>query len=48
MSIDLKTISQLREMTGAGIGDCKHALEEAGSDLNKAVEILQRSQKRKI
>lgn len=42
MSIDLKTISQLRETTGAGIGDCKHALEEAGSDLDKAVEILRK------
>lgn len=42
MSIDLKTISQLREMTGAGIGDCKNALAEAGGDIDKAVEILRK------
>ncbi len=42
MSIDLKNISQLRELTGAGIGDCKSALEEAGGDINKAVEVLRK------
>jgi len=42
MSIDTKLITQLREATGAGIGDCKEALEEAGSDLDKAVEILRK------
>ncbi|MBI5765900.1 elongation factor Ts [Candidatus Falkowbacteria bacterium] len=43
MSIDIKIISQLREQTGAGIGDCQKALEEAGGDLTKAVEILRKS-----
>ena len=33
-------ISELRARTGAGIGDCKKALEEAGGDLSKAAEIL--------
>lgn len=42
MSIDLKTISDLREKTGAGIGDCKAALEEAGGDIEKAVEVLRK------
>ena len=38
ISIDL--IKQLRELTGAGIADCRSALDEAGSDLAKAEEII--------
>jgi elongation factor Ts len=34
---DVKT---LRQQTGAGMMDCKRALEEAGGDMDKAVEIL--------
>jgi len=33
-------IQELREMTGAGIMDCKHALQEANGDLEKAKAIL--------
>lgn len=33
-------IKELRERTGAGFMDCKHALEEAGGDLEKAVVLL--------
>lgn len=40
MAIDLQTISQLREKTGAGVGDCQKALVEAEGDLTKAIEIL--------
>ncbi|HLC89493.1 MAG TPA: translation elongation factor Ts [Patescibacteria group bacterium] len=40
MSFDTQLITQLREMTGAGIADCKMALEEANSDLEKAIAIL--------
>ena len=39
-TISTKDISELRARTGAGIGDCKKALEEAGGDLAKAAEIL--------
>lgn len=42
MNIDLKTISQLRDQTGAGIADCKKALEEAQGDIAKAIEILRK------
>jgi len=42
MAIDLKLVSQLRDKTGAGFGDCKLALEEAGNDLDKAVEIMRK------
>ena len=33
-------IRTLREQTGAGIMDCKQALDGAGGDLDKAVEVL--------
>jgi len=42
MPIDLKTISELRDKTGIGIGDCKAALEESGGDINLAIEILRK------
>ena len=40
MTISTKDISELRARTGAGIGDCKKALEEAGGDMAKAGELL--------
>ena len=33
-------VKRLRELTGAGMMDCKKALEEADGDFEKAVEIL--------
>ncbi|MEZ4522239.1 MAG: translation elongation factor Ts [Thermomicrobiales bacterium] len=33
-------VRDLRDRTGAGIMDCKRALEEAGGDVNKAVQVL--------
>jgi elongation factor Ts len=33
-------VKQLREMTGAGMMDCKRALQETGGDVDKAVEFL--------
>jgi elongation factor Ts len=33
-------VKRLREITGAGMLDCKKALEESGADFDKAVEIL--------
>ncbi len=42
MSIDAKTVMELREKTGAGIMDCKKALAEAGGDPEKATEILRK------
>jgi elongation factor Ts len=38
----MEKIKQLREMTGAGMVDCKKALDEAAGDLDKAVEILRK------
>ncbi|MFC7218257.1 translation elongation factor Ts [Streptomyces polyrhachis] len=33
-------VKKLRELTGAGMMDCKKALDEAGGDVDKAVEVL--------
>jgi len=38
----MENIKVLRDKTGAGMVDCKKALEEAGGDINKAVEILRK------
>jgi elongation factor Ts len=40
--ISTKDISELRARTGAGIGDCKAALEETRGDLDKASEVLRK------
>lgn len=40
MAITAAMVKELREKTGAGMLDCKKALEEAGGDLDKAVTIL--------
>lgn len=40
MSIEM--VKSLRQRTGAGIGDCKKALEEAQGDEEKAIEIIQK------
>ncbi|NOZ91709.1 translation elongation factor Ts [bacterium 3DAC] len=40
MQITAQMVKQLREMTGAGMMDCKKALQEAGGDFDKAVKIL--------
>ncbi|MFO0073058.1 MAG: elongation factor Ts, partial [Gemmatimonas sp.] len=35
--ITTKAISELRARSGAGIGDCKKALEETGGDMDAAM-----------
>jgi elongation factor Ts len=39
-TISAKDVKALRDRTGAGMMDCKAALQEAGGDLDKAVDIL--------
>ncbi|MBR5756788.1 MAG: translation elongation factor Ts, partial [Firmicutes bacterium] len=39
-AITASLVKELRDMTSAGMMDCKKALVEADGDLNKAVEIL--------
>lgn len=38
--ISAKQVAELRQMTGAGLMDCKKALTETGGDAEKAVTIL--------
>jgi elongation factor Ts len=40
--MEMEKVRELRERTGAGIVDCKSALEEAQGDLEKAVDILRK------
>jgi len=40
MAITTEQIKELREATGAGILDCRKALENAGGDMRKAVDFL--------
>ncbi|MDI6844155.1 MAG: translation elongation factor Ts [Anaerosomatales bacterium] len=40
MEITARMVQELREMTGAGMMDCKKALTEADGDMDKAVDIL--------
>ena len=40
MAVDVSLIKKLREKTGAGVADCREALEESKNDLKKAEEIL--------
>ncbi len=42
VTISPKQVSELRGRTGAGMMDCKRALEEAGGDMDKAAEILRK------
>jgi elongation factor Ts len=42
MAITAKDVAELRQRTGAGIGDCKKALEENNGDMNAAIEYLRK------
>jgi elongation factor Ts len=39
-TISASDVKELRERTGAGMMDCKRALEEAGGDIERAVALL--------
>jgi elongation factor Ts len=40
VSISAKQVKELRDRTGAGMMECKKALEETDGDMDKAVELL--------
>ena len=40
MEITAKLVKELRETTGAGMMECKKALQEVEGDIKKAVEFL--------
>ena len=41
-TISAKVVSELRARTGAGMMDCKKALEETGGDMEKALDLLRK------
>jgi elongation factor Ts len=42
MAVTMADIAHLRKMSGAGMMDCKSALEEADGDFDKAMEIIRK------
>jgi elongation factor Ts len=40
MAISAKQVQELRERTGAGMMECKKALEETSGDVEKAIDVL--------
>lgn len=40
--VELQTVTKLRAQTGAGMVDCKKALDESNGDYEKAIEILRK------
>ncbi len=37
---NVQDVQKLREITGAGVMECKKALEEAGGDFDKAIQVI--------
>jgi elongation factor Ts len=48
MAITAAQVKELREKTGAGMMDCKKALQEADGDFDKAVEYLRKKGLQKV
>ena len=42
-TISASAVKELREMSGAGMMDCKKALSEASGDLEKAIDLLRKT-----
>ena len=42
MAISASQVKELRDKTGAGMIDCKKALEESNGDFEKAIELLRK------
>ncbi len=40
MAVSAKEVKELRDRTGAGMMDCKKALEETSGDMEKAIDLL--------
>lgn len=43
MAVTAKMVKELREMTGAGMMDCKKALNETDGDMDAAIEFLRKN-----
>ncbi|HEX3707321.1 MAG TPA: translation elongation factor Ts [Mycobacteriales bacterium] len=48
MAVSAADVKKLRDLTGAGMMDCKRALEEADGDFEKAIELLRVKQGAKV
>ena len=48
MAITAAMVKELRELTGAGMMDCKKALGETDGDMDAAVEVLKKSGMAKV
>lgn len=46
MAITAKDVKKLRQMTGAGMMDCKKALTESGGDFDAAIDLLRKKGQR--
>jgi hypothetical protein len=46
MAITAADVNKLRQMTGAGMMDCKKALTEANGDFEKAIDELRKKDKK--
>ncbi len=42
MALDIATIKRLKDLTGVGLTDAKHALEEVDGDFDKALEAMRK------
>ena len=42
MNITAKDVNELRKKTGAGMMDCKKALQESNGDLESAIDFLRK------
>ena len=42
MNITAKDVNELRKKTGAGMMDCKKALQESNGDLEAAIDFLRK------
>lgn len=43
MTVTPDMVKQLRERTGVGMGKCKEALDQAGGDMEKAIDLLRKA-----
>ena len=43
MAVTAKMVKELREMTGAGMMDCKKALNETDGNMDAAIEYLRKN-----
>ena len=42
MAVTIAEITKIRKLSGAGMMDCKKALEESNGDIEKAMEIIRK------